>query len=176
MKKSARATFAGGCFWCMEPAFKLLKGVNEVVSGYTGGKEKDPSYEQVCSGETGHLEAIQVTYDPEETGYQDLLEVFWRQIDPTDDEGQFADRGKQYKAAIFYHDEEQKKIAEQSKKKLEKSGRFAGTIATEIRKAEKFYPAEDYHQDYYKKNPLRYKMYRRGSGRDQYLKKAWEEK
>jgi len=171
-----KATFAGGCFWCMEPAFKLIKGVSKVASGYTGGKEKNPSYEQVCSGETGHVEAIQVTYDEKKVDYGKLLEVFWTQIDPTDDEGQFADRGSQYKTAIFYHDDEQKKIAKESKKMLEKTGRFAEPIATEIKKASEFYPAEEYHQNYSKKNPVRYKMYRMASGRDQYLNKFWSGK
>ena len=166
------ATFAGGCFWCMVPAFSSRKGVYQVISGYTGGKEKAPSYEQVCAGKTGHLEAIQISYNPGEISYKDLLDIFWKQIDPTDDRGQFADRGNQYKTAIFYHDEEQKKLALESKKMLEKSGKFS-KIVTEIKKASEFYKAEEYHQNYYKKNPVQYKTYRYFSGRDEYIEKVW---
>jgi len=172
-KAKALATFAGGCFWCMEPPFEELPGVAEVVAGYTGGKVANPTYAQVSSGATGHLEAIQVRYDPSKISYEDLLEVFWRQIDPTDDGGQFADRGPQYRTAIFYHDEAQRAAAEESRDELEASGRFDGPIATEIRKAGPFYPAEDYHQDYYEKNPLHYQLYKNGSGREGFIKSTW---
>ena len=171
--KLKKATFAGGCFWCMQHPFEELGGVRTVVVGYSGGKMEDPSYEDVSSGESGHVETIQITYDPAISDYEELLDIFWRQIDPADDSGQFADRGKQYKTAIFYHDAEQKKIAEKSKKDLEKSGRFDSPVATKIIPFNNFYSAEDYHQDYYKKNPLAYKMYRIGSGRDKFLKDAW---
>lgn len=170
-RKIEKATFAGGCFWCMEPAFKLLPGVISAVVGYTGGEIKNPAYEEVSGGKTGHREAIQITYDSSNIGYDKLLDIFWMQIDPTDAGGQFADRGEQYKTAIFYHSEEQKKMAEESKAKLEMSGRFKGPIATEILPAGEFYPAEEYHQGYYQKNPLKYKAYRMGSGRDEFIKK-----
>jgi len=169
------ATFAGGCFWCMEPPFEKLDGVIEVTSGFAGGKEKNPEYKKVASGMTGHVEAVTIKYDPEKVTYETLLEVFWRQIDPTDKDGQFVDRGFQYSTAIFYYNEEQKRLAEESKKKLEKSGRYDKPIVTRIVPATTFYNAEEYHQDYYKKNPLRYKYYRGGSGRDKYLKKTWKE-
>ncbi len=167
------ATFAGGCFWCMEHPFEDLDGVSEVLSGYTGGTVINPTYHQVSSGVTGHYESIQVTYNPKKITYEKLLDVFWRQINPTDDGGQFVDRGQQYTTVIFYHSEEQKKLAEKSKKKLENSGRFGGPIVTKILPAKTFYKAEDYHQDYYKKNPNNYNRYRIGSGRDQYLQKIW---
>jgi peptide methionine sulfoxide reductase msrA/msrB len=167
------ATFAGGCFWCTESDFEKLPGVAKVVSGYTGGKKENPSYEEVSSGSTGHVEAIQVYYDPSKVTYAELLDYFWKHIDPTDSGGQFVDRGAQYRSVIFYHDDEQKNLAEKSKKDLGKSGKFDKPIATEIIKFSSFYEAEEYHQDYYKKNPLRYKYYRFGSGRDQFLKKAW---
>ena len=167
------ATFAGGCFWCSESDFEKISGVIKVISGYTGGKKENPTYEEVSAGATGHVEAIQVYYDPEKVSYEKLLEVFWRHIDPTDSGGQFADRGPQYASAIFYHDEEQKQTAEKSKKELGKSGKFAKPIVTPILKFTRFYDAEEYHQDYYKKNPLRYAYYRQGSGRDQFLEKAW---
>ncbi len=170
-----QATFAGGCFWCMEADFEKIDGVIEAVSGYTGGEMKNPSYEQVSSGTTGHLEAVQVTYDPEKIGYQQLLEVFWRHINPTDAGGQFVDRGPQYRSAIFYHDESQKKAAEASKAKLENAGRFDRPIATEILPLKDFYPAEAYHQDYWRKNPIRYRFYRMGSGRDQFLSQTWKD-
>jgi peptide methionine sulfoxide reductase msrA/msrB len=169
----AKATFAGGCFWCMEPPFEKLPGVVSVTSGYTGGPEKAPSYEEVSSGRTGHVEAVQVEYDPTKIGYDYLLKVFWRQIDPTDAGGQFADRGTQYQTAIFAHDKAQRDAAEASKKELEKSGVFDKPIVTPIRWAQPFYAAEDYHQDYYKKNPSHYKRYRNGSGREGYLKSVW---
>ena len=153
--KLNKATFAGGCFWCMEPPFEKLEGVYEVISGYSGGEEVEPTYEQVASGATGHLETVQVLYDPAVIAYEELLQVFWRNIDPTDEYGQFVDRGKQYGTAIFVHDEEQRKLAEESKRKLQESGRFDRTIVTEIRDFTAFYPAEDYHQDYYQThNPL----------------------
>jgi peptide methionine sulfoxide reductase msrA/msrB len=166
-------TFAGGCFWCTEADFEKLSGVVKVLSGYTGGKKEDPSYDEVSSGTTGHVEAIQVYYDPSKITYEELLNYFWRHIDPTDSEGQFVDRGSQYRSVIFYHDEEQKRIAEESKEELSRSGRFNKSISTEIIKFTKFYEAEEYHQDYYKKNPLRYKFYRYNSGRDQFLEKEW---
>jgi peptide methionine sulfoxide reductase msrA/msrB len=171
--EEALATFAGGCFWCMEPPFEHLDGVLEVLSGYTGGSEVDPTYQQVSSGRTGHLEAIQIRFDSERVSYQDLLDVFWRQIDPTDDGGQFADRGSQYATAIFVHDEEQRKLAEASKEALAESWKFDRPIVTAILPAGPFYPAETYHQDYYEKNPTHYKMYRKGSGREGFLERTW---
>ena len=168
-----KATFAGGCFWCMEPAFEEPDGIIDVVSGYTGGEKSDPTYEEVSSGRTGHLEAIQIIYDPAKVSYYQLLNMFWRQIDPTDAGGSFVDRGSQYRSAIFYHNDEQRQLAEESKTELEKSGKFSKPIATEIREYTEFYPAEDYHQDYHKKNPERYKYYRYMSGRDQYIEKVW---
>jgi len=169
----ARALFAGGCFWCMEPPFEKLDGVSAVISGYTGGQVPNPSYEQVSSGTTGHLEAVEVHFDPAKISYPQLLEVFWRNIDPTDPGGQFVDRGSQYRSAIFFVDLEQQRQAEASKAALAKSGRFAAPLVTAIVPAGVFYPAEEYHQDYYKKNPLRYKFYRSGSGRDRFLEKTW---
>ncbi|AHM58057.1 peptide methionine sulfoxide reductase msrA/msrB (plasmid) [Peptoclostridium acidaminophilum DSM 3953] len=174
-KNYKKAVFAGGCFWCMEGPFERLEGVVEVLAGYTGGKVKNPTYEQVSSGVTGHLEAVLVVYDPMKIGYRELVEVYWRQIDPTDEGGQFADRGSQYKTAIFYYDEEQKSIAQLSKKELDESGRFDRPVATQILPAEEFYPAEEYHQDFYLKNPLRYKDYKSGSGREGFIKKTWED-
>jgi methionine-S-sulfoxide reductase len=167
------AIFAGGCFWCMESPFEKNSGVKEVISGYTGGLKDNPTYEEVSAGTTGHLEAIQIIYDPKKISYAQLLAIFWRQIDPTDPDGQFVDRGKQYRSAIFYKSKEEKALAEKSKQDLEKSKRFNLPIVTEIISATKFYPAEEYHQDYYKKNPVRYNYYRYGSGRDQFLKKVW---
>lgn len=175
-KNLEKATFAGGCFWCMEPPFEKLNGVVEVVSGYTGGDKENPTYEEVSSGATGHLEAIQIIYDPAKVTYEELLDVFWRQIDPTDAGGSFVDRGHQYKSAIFYHNDEQKRLAEASKEKLAKSGLFDKPIATEIVKSKTFYNAEGYHQDFYKKNPLRYRYYRSRSGRDQFIEKVWGNK
>ena len=168
-----KATFAGGCFWCIESAFEGLEGVVEVISGYTGGQKENPTYEEVCSGTTGHYEAVQVTYDPSKVTYRQLLEVFWRQIDPTDAEGQFSDRGSQYRTAIFYHNDEQRRLAEESKEVLDKSGRFSTPIVTQILPAPTFYRAEDYHQNYYRTCPVRYKAYRAGSGRDRYLQETW---
>ncbi|MFC1657623.1 peptide-methionine (R)-S-oxide reductase MsrB [Candidatus Moduliflexota bacterium] len=169
------ATFAGGCFWCMEPPFEKLQGVKDVVSGYTGGPEEKPTYEEVSSGRTGHVEAVEVHYDPDLISYDELLDAFWRQIDPADGGGQFVDRGPQYGTAIFTHDAEQRKRAEQSREKMARSGIFDGPIVTEIRPAGPFWRAEEYHQDYYRKNPLRYKYYRWGSGRDRFLEKTWGE-
>ncbi len=167
------ATFAGGCFWCMEHPFDKLEGVIETTSGYTGGLKENPTYQEISSGSTGHFEAIQIKYDPEKISYSKLLDIFWKQIDPTDRGGQFNDRGSQYRTAIFYHDEEQKRLAELSKEKLAKSGIYDKPIATEIIEATEFYKAEDYHQDYYVKCPIQYNSYRKGSGRDKYLTKIW---
>ncbi len=169
-----KATFAGGCFWCMEPPFENSKGIIEVIPGYTGGQKENPTYEEVSSGTTGHVEAVQIIYDPKKISYKELLDIFWQQIDATDAGGQFVDRGAQYKTAIFYHDEEQKKMAEESKKDLEKSGRYEKPIITEIMKFTRFYRAEDYHQDYYQKEPVRYKTYKLFSGREQFLDKIWK--
>lgn len=165
------ATFAGGCFWCVEADFEKVPGVDKVISGYTGGFKENPIYESY--GKTGHVEAVQIYFYPAKLTYEQLLDVFWRHVDPTDPEGQFVDRGAQYRSVIFYHDEEQRRLAEKSKEALGKSNRFTKPIVTEIVKLSKFYEAEDYHQDYYKKNPLRYKYYRHGSGRDQFLKNVW---
>jgi peptide-methionine (S)-S-oxide reductase len=169
--QTAKATFAGGCFWCMEPPYDELEGVISTISGYIGGTKKNPTYEQVSGGTTGHAEAVQVTYDPKKITYQKLLDVFWRNIDPLTADAQFCDSGSHYRSAIFYHDETQKGLAEKSKKSLQK--RFKQPIVTEIAPATEFYPAEDYHQDYYKKNPVRYKIYRYGCGRDQRLNELW---
>lgn len=170
---TARAIFAGGCFWCMEPPFDHLPGVISTTSGYTGGSKANPSYEEVSAGGSGHTEAVEIVFDPQRVSYQKLLEVFWRNIDPTDAGGQFVDRGSQYRSGIFYRDEMQRQQAEDSKAALIKSGRFARPIVTEIVPATTFYPAEEYHQDYYRKNPLRYKYYRFNSGRDQFLDQVW---
>ena len=170
------ATFAGGCFWCTESDFEKVDGVAEAVSGYTGGDEKSPTYKQVSSGATGHVEAVQVHYDPSKISYAELLEVFWRHVNPTDAGGQFVDRGPQYRSAIFYHSEEQKVLAEKSKAAMGKSGIFKSPLVTPILPLKIFYPAEEYHQNYYKKNPIRYKWYRSGSGRDQFLKSTWGDK
>ncbi|MBI4373603.1 MAG: peptide-methionine (S)-S-oxide reductase MsrA [Deltaproteobacteria bacterium] len=169
----AKATFAGGCFWCVEHAFRELRGVQEVVSGYSGGKNKNPTYEEVSSGRTGHFEAIQVGFDPKVVSYAELIEFFWRQIDPTDGGGQFVDRGSQYRTAIFYHDPGQKLIAERSKSDLDSSGKLQRPVVTEILPSTDFYPAEEYHQDYSRKNPLRYTMYSSHSGRDETLEEIW---
>ncbi len=172
----ATAIFAGGCFWCMEPPYDELDGVKATVSGYIGGHVDNPSYEQVSSGGTGHAEVVKVSYDPEVVDYATLLEVFWRNIDPLTANRQFCDRGSQYRSAIFYVDEEQKRQAEASLAELERSGRFSQPIVTEITAATTFYPAEEYHQDYYRKNPLRYKFYRYNCGRDQRLAEVWGER
>jgi peptide-methionine (S)-S-oxide reductase len=173
---TATATFAGGCFWCMEPPFDELKGVISTTSGYTGGQKANPTYKEVSSGTTGHAEAIQIVFDPKQTGYEKLLEVFWRNIDPTTDNAQFCDHGSQYRAEIFYHDDRQRQLAEASREKLIKEGPFKKPIVTGITAAGVFYPAEEYHQNYYKKNPLRYKYYRYGCGRDRFLEQYWGEK
>ena len=167
------ATFAGGCFWCTESDFEKLPGVHKVISGFSGGHVANPSYEEVSKGTTGHVESVQVYYDPKVISYDALLDAYWRMINPTDNEGQFVDRGNQYRTLIFYHTEEQKEQAEHSRQLLNESGRYKAPVITEIRKFEAFYPAEEYHQDYYKKNPIRYKYYRYQSGRDQYLEKIW---
>lgn len=170
----ATATFAGGCFWCMEGPFDELDGVVSTTSGYTGGAKTNPSYGEVSAGGTGHVEAVAVVYDPAQVSYDRLLEVFWRNIDPVDDRGQFCDKGSQYRAKIFVHDDEQQALAEQSKQALSAAPKFATTpIVTAIEPAQTFYPAEDYHQDYYLKHPLRYKYYRTGCGRDRRLAEVW---
>ncbi len=174
METLSKATFAGGCFWCMEKPFEKLDGVIDVISGYTGGEEVNPSYEMVSSGKTGHYEAIQISYDEQKISYEKLLSIFWRQIDPSDAGGSFVDRGPQYRSAIFFHDDMQKELAKSSKESLAQSGRFEKNIATEILSYDKFYPAEEYHQDYYRNNPIRYKFYRTGSGRDRYIDKTWK--
>lgn len=171
----AVATFAGGCFWCVESGFEHVPGVVEAVSGYTGGSVDNPTYRQVSSGTTGHLESVRVYYDPTVISYEGLLEAFWRMVNPTDGAGQFVDRGKQYATAIFYHDAKQKSVAEKSRDALAATGRYSRAIVTPIREAAAFYEAEEYHQDYYKKNPIRYNFYRYGSGRDQYLERTWGE-
>jgi peptide methionine sulfoxide reductase msrA/msrB len=170
---TAKATFAGGCFWCVEADFEKLPGVLEAISGYTGGSERKPSYKQVSSGNTGHVEAVQILYDPGQVSYAHLVEFFWRHVDPTDAKGQFVDRGSQYGTAIFYADEDQKRIAEHSRQQLDESGRFDRPVVTPILPAGEFYEAEEYHQDYYKKNPIRYRFYRFNSGRDRFLNQTW---
>lgn len=171
--KQETATFAGGCFWCMEAPFDKLEGVISVTSGYTGGSVRNPTYEQVSAGGTGHAEAVQIIYDPGKISYSKLLDVFWHNIDPTVKDRQFCDRGHQYRSGIFYHNEEQHRAALQSKTALEKNKPFREPVVTEIVLASEFYPAEEYHQHYYKKNPLRYKYYRSGCGRDKRLKELW---
>ena len=171
--KLEKATFAGGCFWCMEHPFDEVPGVMSVTSGYTGGQKKDPTYEEVSSGGTGHAESVQVVYDPSRVTYEKLLSVFWHNIDPTVRDRQFCDTGHQYRSAIFYHSEEQHRLALQSKTALEKNKPFKGPVVTEITQATEFYSAEDYHQHYYKKNPIRYKFYRSRCGRDQRLRELW---
>ncbi|WP_068496650.1 peptide-methionine (S)-S-oxide reductase MsrA [Paenibacillus kribbensis] len=168
-----KATFAGGCFWCMVTPFEELPGIHGIVSGYTGGTVPDPTYEQVKTGTTGHYEVVQITFEPELFPYEKLLELYWPQTDPTDGEGQFQDRGTQYKPAIFYHTERQRELAQQSKEQLAHSGRFDKPIVTEILPASIFYPAEEYHQDYHKKNVKHYKEDRAQSGRDEFINKNW---
>ena len=175
-EKYKKATFAGGCFWCLESDFSKIDGVIEVVSGYIGGNTENPTYHEVTLGGTGHAEAVQIHYDPDKITYRELLDIFWRHVDPTDAGGQFVDRGSQYRPAIFYHDEEQHQLAQASRQTLAQSGIFDKPIVTEIVEFTKFYPAEDYHQDYYKKNALRYALYRQHSGRDQFLTKVWGDK
>jgi len=170
---TGRAIFAGGCFWCVESALEQLDGVEEVISGYTGGDKPNPTYKEVSAGGTGHTEAVEVHYDPQKISYAALLEAFWMNMDPTDAGGQFVDRGSQYRSGIFYLDDEQRTIAEQSKRQLAESGRFDKPLVTEITRAGVFYPAEDYHQDYYAKNPMRYWFYTSGSGRKEFKEKYW---
>jgi peptide methionine sulfoxide reductase msrA/msrB len=173
LQATAKATFAGGCFWCIEAPFEKVPGVADAVSGYTGGTIENPTYRQVGSGTTGHTEAVQVHYDPKIVSYEQLLDFFWRQFDPTDGGGSFVDRGSQYRPGIFYHDDQQRDAAEMSRRQLEESGRFDNLIATPILPLDVFYEAEDYHQDFYKKDPQQYHSYRRGSGRDQFLDEVW---
>jgi peptide-methionine (S)-S-oxide reductase len=172
----AVATFAGGCFWCMEPPFDKLDGVISTTSGYIGGSRRNPTYQEVSAGTTGHTEAVQVVFDPTKVSYEKLLEVFWVNVDPTDAGGQFCDRGSQYRTGIFVHDETQRKLAEASKAALAKSKPFGAPIVTEVVAAGEFWPAEAYHQDYYKKNPIRYKYYRTSCGRDQRLQELWKDR
>ena len=169
----AKATFAGGCFWCMEPPFDKLDGVISTTSGYTGGQRRHPTYGEVSSGRTAHAEAVEVVYDPDKITYAQLLDVFWINIDPLTRNRQFCDRGAQYRTAIFFHDEEQERLARETKRRIEESGRFADPVVTQIVEAGEFWAAEDYHQDYYSKNPIRYKFYRFNCGRDRRLKKLW---
>jgi len=172
-ESSAIATFAGGCFWCMEPPFDALDGVISTTSGYTGGHQQNPTYKEVSRGGTGHTEALQIVYDPKQVSYAELLDVYWHNIDPTDPHGQFCDKGDQYRSEIFYHDDEQQKLADQSKAALVELKRFTGDVVTGVTAATVFYPAEDYHQDYYRKNPVHYNRYRLGCGRDHRLKDLW---
>ncbi len=167
------ATFAGGCFWCMVKPFDEIPGIKKVVSGYTGGTTKNPTYEQVCSGVTGHTEAVQITFDSTVIPYVNLLDLYWMQIDPTDAGGQFYDRGDSYRPAIFYHNEEQRVLAEKSKQNLDESGKFTRPIVVTIEPAQPFYEAEEYHQEYYRKNPERYNAYQHGSGRAQFIDRHW---
>ncbi|WP_373895294.1 peptide-methionine (S)-S-oxide reductase MsrA [Virgibacillus sp. CBA3643] len=174
MTSHKKATFAGGCFWCMVKPFDQWDGIHNVVSGYTGGHLENPTYEDVKSGKSGHYEAVEITYDPSIITYKEIINIFWQQIDPTDDGGQFQDRGDSYRAAIFYADEEQKNLAEASKKELEQSGKFSKPIVTQILPTKTFYPAEDYHQDFYKKSEEEYKKDRAKSGRDEFIEAVWE--
>lgn len=171
----AKATFAGGCFWCMEPPYDELEGVHQTISGYAGGEEEDPTYEEVSSGRTGHAEVVQVVYDPDVVSYEELLDVYWRNIDPTTPNRQFCDMGSQYRPAIFYHDDEQQRLAEASKRQVEETDRF-DQVVTEIEPLDAFYPAEEYHQNFYQKNPRRYKEYRDACGRDERLRQLWGER
>ncbi|MDO8547955.1 MAG: peptide-methionine (S)-S-oxide reductase MsrA [Nitrospirales bacterium] len=175
-RKLEKATFAGGCFWCMEEALDKVEGVVSTTSGYTGGRKANPTYEDVSAGGTGHAEAVVILYDPATVTYARILDVFWRNIDPTQPNAQFCDHGNQYRSAIFYHDGTQKRLAEDSKNALEKSKPFAGAIATETVPASVFYPAEEYHQNFYQKNPVRYKVYKYGCGRAQRLQELWGKK
>lgn len=168
-----KATFAGGCFWCLQPVYDKQPGVVTTTVGYMGGKKENPTYEEVSTGRTGHAEVIEVVYDPSKISYSELLDAFWRSIDPTNPRGQFADTGTQYRTAIFYHDEEQKHLAGESREKLARTGKFDRPIATEIVSASRFYPAEEYHQKYYLKNAGHYELYKTGSGRAGFLKKLW---
>lgn len=173
---AAVATFAGGCFWCMESDFDKVPGVLATISGYTGGRKTNPTYEEVSSGTTGHAESVEVAYDPKKVSYEKLLEVYWHNVDPTVKDRQFCDTGSQYRTAIFYHDEAQRKAAEESKRRIEAEKPFKAPIVTAIEMAGPFYPAEDYHQDFYLKNPVRYQFYRKGCGRDARLKELWGDK
>lgn len=173
---TSTATFAGGCFWCMEPPFDKLDGVISTTSGYTDGHKANPTYKEVSAGGTGHTEAIQIEYDPSKISYDELLSVFWKNIDPTTKDAQFCDHGSQYRSGIYYHNEAQRKAAEASLKTLEKNKPFKEAIVTELDAASTFYPAEDYHQNYYQKNPIRYKYYRYSCGRDQRLDQLWGDK
>ncbi|MGH7209472.1 MAG: peptide-methionine (S)-S-oxide reductase MsrA [Nitrospiraceae bacterium] len=172
-RQLGKATFAGGCFWCMEEVFERVAGVVSATSGYTGGHQRNPTYEEVSAGGTGHAESVEVVYDPAKVTYSKLLEFYWRNIDPTDPQGQFCDKGTQYRSAIFYHDETQKRLAEESRKAVEKSKPFRGPLLTEIVPASQFYPAEEYHQNFSQKNPLRYKLYKYNCGRAQRLQQLW---
>ena len=172
-EKTASAVFAGGCFWCTESDFEKVDGVIDAISGYTGGHVKNPTYEEVSAGGTGHMESVKVIYDPSKVTYVQLLEYFWQHVDPTDPGGEFVDRGNQYRSAIFYANETQKRLAEETKARLAASGVFKKPIVTLILPLGPFYPAEEYHQNFYKKNPIRYHYYRYNSGRDQFLKKVW---
>lgn len=173
MSKIEKATFAGGCFWCMVKPFDQWDGVKSVISGYIGGHLKNPTYEQVKTGSTGHYEAVEITYDSNQISFEQILSLYWAQIDPTDPDGQFHDRGSQYRTAIFYHNEEQKQLALKSKQNLEDSGRFNQPIVTEIINYSRFYPAEEYHQDFYQKNKDEYEKDRQLSGRDQFIEQNW---
>lgn len=174
-KPMHRATFAGGCFWCMEPPYEALDGVVSVTSGYTGGSEANPTYRDVSSGRTGHTEAVEILYDPAKVSYEKLLDLYWHNVDPTKADRQFCDQGRQYRPAIFTHDDDQKRLAEASRAQIEKTKTFKEKVVVEIVPAMRFYPAEDYHQDYYKKNPIRYKFYRSSCGRDDRLRQLWGE-
>jgi len=176
VEKYEKATFAGGCFWCMEAPFDVLDGVLSTTSGYIGGNTEDPSYKEISTGQTGHTEAVKIVYDPSKVTYPELLKVFWENIDPTTVNRQFADVGTQYRTGIFYHSEEQKQFAEASRAELEKSGKYEGSIVTEITPASSFYKAEEYHQDYYQKNPYHYNRYKYGSGRADYIEKIKNKK
>lgn len=171
----AYAVFGGGCFWCMEPPYSHIPGVIDVIPGYMGGNVVDPTYELVSSGTTGHVEVVRITYDPQKVSYEELLDIFWRNIDPTTPNGQFADLGPQYRTVIFYYDDAQKNAAEKSKQDLEKSGKFKSPVVTSIEKAKEFYPAEEYHRAYYRRNPTHYQNYKEGSGRSRFLKQVWGE-
>lgn len=170
-----KAIFAGGCFWCMVKPFDQWDGIHTVVSGYTGGHMKNPTYEDVKTGTTSHYEAVEITFDPSIISYQDILEIFWQQIDPTDDGGQFHDRGDAYRTAIFYNNDQQKYLAKKSKERLEQSGKFSKPIVTEILRTKEFYRAEDYHQDFYKKSKEEYELDRAKSGRDEFIERTWKE-
>lgn len=174
MSKFKQANFAGGCFWCMVKPFDQHDGIESVISGYTGGHVENPTYKEVCSGTTGHTEAVQITYDPEIISYEDLVNIYWQQTDPTDAGGQFADRGDSYRPVIYYGDEEEKAIAEKSKQQLDESGRFSDPVVTSIEERVAFYPAEEYHQDFYKKNEQHYTTYRTSSGRQPFIDRHWQ--